>query len=104
MVFSCNFLGTMGYIAVLKYFDSVVIGTVMLMEPVVAAFFGFWAGLDPLPGMQTWIGDAIVTVGSGIVIYSGSKKTEHIDATKAVRPRSNTIDTFSHSVVMKGAT
>ena len=92
MVLSCNFLGTMGYVAVLKYFDSVVIATIMLMEPVVAAFIQFWVGLDGLPGTQTWIGDAIVTIGSALVIYSGSKKTEHIDATKAVRPRLNTMD------------
>ena len=92
MVLSCNFLGTMGYVAVLKYFDSVVISTVMLMEPVCAALFGYWAGLDPLPGPQTWFGDCIVTIGSGIVIYSGASKEEHIDATKAMRPRSDTVD------------
>ena len=104
MVFSCNFLGTMGYIAVLRYFDSVVVSTVMLMEPVAAAFFEFWAGLAPLPGTQTWIGDAIVATGSAVVIFSGSKTTEHIDATKAVRPRSNTIDsTANQSLVIKSS-
>ena len=97
MVLSCNFLGTMGYVAVLKYFDSVVVSTVMLMEPVCAALFGFWAGLDPLPGPQTWVGDVIVTVGSAIVIMSGARKTEHIDATKAMRPRSDTVDNWDSS-------
>jgi len=97
MVLSCNFLGTMGYVAVLKYFDSVVVSTVMLMEPVCAALFGFWADLDPLPGPQTWLGDVIVTVGSALVIYSGSKKTEHIDATKAMRPRSETVENWDLS-------
>eukprot|EP00957_Ditylum_brightwellii_P164523 12526020-Ditylum_brightwellii.AAC.1 len=47
--------------------------------------------------MQTWIGDAIVTMGSGMVIYSGSSKTESIDATKAVRPKHETIDIGSSS-------
>ena len=97
MVLSCNFLGTMGYVAVLKYFDSVVVSTVMLMEPVCAALFGFGAGLDPLPGPQTWVGDVIVTVGSAIVIMSGAKKTEHIDASKAIRPRSDTVDNWDSS-------
>mmetsp|Transcript_1071 Transcript_1071/g.1724 ORF Transcript_1071/g.1724 Transcript_1071/m.1724 type:complete len:664 (+) Transcript_1071:64-2055(+) len=97
IVFICNLLGTLGYIAVLKYFDSVVIATIMLMEPVIAVFIGFWAGVSSLPGMQTWIGDAIVTMGSGMVIYSGSSKTESIDATKAVRPKHETIDIGSSS-------
>lgn len=97
MVLSCNFLGTMGYVAVLKYFDSVVVSTVMLMEPVCAALFGFWAGLDPLPGPQTWVGDVVVTLGSAIVIMSGAKKTEHIDATKAMRHRSDTVDNWDSS-------
>mmetsp|Transcript_35911 Transcript_35911/g.54588 ORF Transcript_35911/g.54588 Transcript_35911/m.54588 type:complete len:659 (-) Transcript_35911:84-2060(-) len=97
IVYVCNFLGAMGYIAVLKYFDSIVIATIMLMEPVSAVFIGFWAGVSSLPGMQTWIGDAIVTMGSGMVIYSGSSKTESIDATKAVRPKHETIDIGSSS-------
>lgn len=101
MVLSCNLLGTMGYVAVLKYFDSVVVSTVMLMEPVCAALFGFWAGLDPLPGPQTWVGDAIVTLGSAIVIMSGAKKTEHIDATRALRPRSDTVDNWDSSFKKK---
>jgi len=82
----------LGYIGMLKYFDSIVVSVTMLMEPVVGVFIGFWLGVDSFPGTQTWIGDIIVTVGSGLVVYSGSKTTESIDATKAVRPRSDTID------------
>lgn len=85
-------LRTLGYISVLKYFDSIVVSVIMLMEPVVGVFIGYWVGVDSLPAAQTWIGSAIVTFGSGLVVYSGSKTTESIDATKAVRPRSNTID------------
>jgi hypothetical protein len=46
MVFLCNLLGTMGYIAVLKYFNSVVVATIMLMEhyctlsPIYILYFG----------------------------------------------------------------
>eukprot|EP00339_Tiarina_fusa_P015204 CAMPEP_0117080070 /NCGR_PEP_ID=MMETSP0472-20121206/56501_1 /TAXON_ID=693140 ORGANISM="Tiarina fusus, Strain LIS" /NCGR_SAMPLE_ID=MMETSP0472 /ASSEMBLY_ACC=CAM_ASM_000603 /LENGTH=213 /DNA_ID=CAMNT_0004807573 /DNA_START=187 /DNA_END=825 /DNA_ORIENTATION=- len=52
----CNCLGTMGYIAVLKYFDAIVPATVMLLEPVVGALLGTIAGTAPLPGLQTWFG------------------------------------------------
>eukprot|EP00957_Ditylum_brightwellii_P128191 9777357-Ditylum_brightwellii.AAC.1 len=36
-------------------------------------------------------------LGSGLVIYSGSSKTESIDATKAVRPKHETINIGSSS-------
>lgn len=103
MVYVCNIMGTVGYIAVLKYFDSVVVATVMLMEPVLAAFIGFGAGVDPLPGIQTWIGDVIVTIGSVLVIFSGARKTESIDATEAMRQRTGTLDvsTNTHIEMMK---
>lgn len=73
MVIICNIIGTAGYV---KYFDPVVVSTAMLMEPVVGALQGFLMGVDPLPGLQTWIGDLIVTSGSALVIISGSKKVE----------------------------
>ncbi|KAL9181636.1 hypothetical protein ACHAXT_010441 [Thalassiosira profunda] len=59
---------TMGYIAILKYFDAVVV-----------------IGVDTLPGWATWAGDAVVMVGSFLVIWSGAKKTETIDATDALQ-------------------
>ena len=84
MAIVCNIIGTTGYIAVMKYFDPVVISMVMLTEPVIAAFLGVLVGVDQLPGMQVWIGDAIVCTGSVLVIYSGSRKKESIDATKSL--------------------
>ena len=83
MAFVCNLIGTTGYVAVMKYFDPVVVSMVMLTEPVIAALLSVVAGVDRLPGMQVWIGDIIVTIGSSMVIYSGSQKVESIDATKA---------------------
>ena len=83
---------TLGYISVLKYFDSIVVSVIMLMEPVVGVFIGRWVGVDSLPSARTWIGSAIVTVGSGLVVYSGATKTESIDATQAVRPRATSVD------------
>jgi hypothetical protein len=57
---------------------------VMLMEPIFAAFMGAAVGVSTLPGWVTWAGDGVVTIGSIMVISSGSKKTESIDATEAL--------------------
>ena len=48
----------MGYIAILKYFDAVVVSMVMLLEPVVATFIGLAVGVDTLPGWVTWVSPA----------------------------------------------
>jgi drug/metabolite transporter (DMT)-like permease len=86
MALICNLLGTTGYIAVMKYFEAVVVSTVMLMEPALGAIMGALAGSDPMPGPVTWLGNAIVTVGIALVVWSGAKTTETIDATKALTP------------------
>jgi drug/metabolite transporter (DMT)-like permease len=76
MVLVCSLMGTIAYVAVLQYFDSVVVSTVMLMEPTVAALTGYLAGVDTLPGLQTWLGDTFVVIGSTMVIYCGATKDE----------------------------
>jgi drug/metabolite transporter (DMT)-like permease len=86
MAIICNCIGTTGYIAVMKYFEPIVPASVMLMEPVVGSLLGVLAGTATMPGAQTWIGDAIVAAGTFLVIYSGAKKTEKIDAAEALRP------------------
>ena len=85
MAIVCNCVGAMGYVAVMKYFDPIVPATVMLMEPVVGALLGVVTGTAQMPGIQTWIGDVIVAAGTFCVIWSGSHKTETMDATKALR-------------------
>jgi len=50
----CNGVGTMGYIAILKYFDAVVVSMVMLCEPIVATFIGMVVGVSTLPSIPTW--------------------------------------------------
>ncbi len=84
MAIICNGVGTTGYIAIMKYFDPVVVTMVMLMEPILASLMGAAAGVSTLPGWLTWAGDAVVAIGSIMVISSGSKKTESIDATEAL--------------------
>jgi len=81
----CNGVGTMGYIAILKYFDAVVVSMVMLCEPIDATFIGMVVGVSTLPSIPTWIGNAIVIIGSAMVIRTGSKKSDMIDATKALQ-------------------
>jgi len=70
--------------AVMNYFDPVVVSIIVLTEPVIAAFIGVFVGVAAWPVQQVWIGDAIVTVGSVMVIDSGSKKTESFDATESL--------------------
>ncbi|KAL3796961.1 hypothetical protein HJC23_000714 [Cyclotella cryptica] len=84
MAIICNGLGTTGYIAIMKYFDPVVVSMVMLMEPILASLMGAAVGVSALPGLVTWAGDAVVVLGSILVIWSGSKKTETIDASGAL--------------------
>eukprot|EP00956_Cyclotella_meneghiniana_P012935 scaffold18488_cov59-Cyclotella_meneghiniana.AAC.10 len=85
MAIVCNLLGTTGYIAIMKYFDPVVVSMVMLMEPIVASVMGAICGVSSLPSLMTWAGDGVVVVGSILVILSGSKKTETIDATNTLK-------------------
>ena len=73
----------------MKYFAAIVPATVMLMEPVVGSLLGVATGTASLPGLQTWIGNAVVAAGTFLVVYSGSSKTEKIDATEALRPSSD---------------
>lgn len=72
----CNLIGTTGYVASMKYFDAVVVSTCMLMEPLMATLMGAAAGVDQLPGVQTWVGGAIVTAGSMMVILADAKRNE----------------------------
>ncbi len=85
----CNGVGTAGYVAIMKYFDPVVVAMVMLMEPVIALFQGIAVGVATLPGWITWLGNTVVVSGSLLVIWSGSKKTETVDATDALHLTDN---------------
>lgn len=87
----CNGVGTMGYIAIMKYFDAVVVSMVMLTEPIVAMLEGMAVGVSTPPGWVTWAGDAVVMVGSIMVIWSGSRSTETIDATDALQDMENEV-------------
>ncbi|KAL7446174.1 hypothetical protein ACHAXM_010040 [Skeletonema potamos] len=100
----CNGVGTTGYVALMKYFDPVAVAMVMLMEPVVALFQGIAVGVATLPGWITWLGNAVVVIGSLIVIRSGSKKTETVDATDALhQTETESVKSLNCSIKIKGS-
>jgi drug/metabolite transporter (DMT)-like permease len=99
LAFVCNIVGTTGYIAVMKYFEPIVVSTVMLSEPIIGSLLAAAVGSDPLPGIQTWLGNIVVAVGIFLVVWSGARSTETIDATKAllqVNHGTSNVDNNSH--------
>ncbi|GMF23610.1 unnamed protein product [Phytophthora lilii] len=84
IVLVCTLVGTLGYIAVMKYFAPIVVSVVMLVEPVLAAFMGVAVGVDVFPGLLTIIGSLLIIAGTALVIVSNSSKTQTIDATQAM--------------------
>lgn len=100
----CNGVGTTGYVAIMKYFDAVVVSMVMLMEPVIALFQGIAVGVATFPGLTTWLGNAVVVSGSVMVIWSGSKKTETVDATDALHQTdTELVKSLNCSLKIKGS-
>ncbi|KAF4316977.1 hypothetical protein BBO99_00005449 [Phytophthora kernoviae] len=84
IVLVCTLVGTLGYVAVMKYFAPIVVSVVMLMEPVLAAFMGVAVGVDVFPGLLTIIGSLLIIAGTVLVIMSNTSKTQTIDATPAM--------------------
>jgi len=73
MVVICNLAGTMGYVRAMPHFDSLVICSVQLLEPVIAEFLSYFAGVGMLPGLVGWIGNAAVAGGTFVVLYESQK-------------------------------
>lgn len=84
VVIVCTLVGTLGYVAVMKYFDPIVVSVVMLVEPTIANLMGVAAGVDALPGVLTVIGSLLVVAGTLLVIVSNSSHVDTIDATPAM--------------------
>jgi drug/metabolite transporter (DMT)-like permease/choline kinase len=84
LVLVCTLVGTLGYIAVMKYFAPIVVSVVMLVEPVLAAFMGVAVGVEVFPGLLTIVGSLLIIAGTALVIVSNSSKTQTIDATEAM--------------------
>ncbi|CAH0483063.1 unnamed protein product [Peronospora belbahrii] len=84
IVVVCTLIGTLGYIAAIKYFAPIVVSIVMLVEPVLAAFMGVVLGVDVFPGLLTIVGSLLIISGAALVIVSNSSKTQTIDVTQAM--------------------
>ncbi|KAE8989568.1 hypothetical protein PR003_g16278 [Phytophthora rubi] len=91
IVLVCTLIGTLGYIAVMKYFAPIVVSVVMLVEPVLAAFMGVAVGVDVFPGLLTIAGSLLIIGGTALVIVSNSSKTQTIDATQAMSSTSTAL-------------
>ncbi|KAG7393353.1 hypothetical protein PHYPSEUDO_009557 [Phytophthora pseudosyringae] len=91
IVLVCTLVGTLGYIAVMKYFAPIVVSVVMLVEPVLAAFMGVAVGVDVFPGFLTIAGSLLIIAGTALVIVSNSSKTQTIDATQAMSSTSTAL-------------
>jgi hypothetical protein len=97
--------------AVLKYFDPLVITVVSLLEPLISIVIGCILGMAPVPGLGTWIGGTMMIVGAFGVTDTGETK-ETVDATDAIvasspsRPpppkdRMNRLARFDRSIEMQ---
>ncbi|OQR95199.1 Drug/Metabolite Transporter (DMT) Superfamily [Thraustotheca clavata] len=75
LVAICDFVGGMGYIRVMAYFDPVFVSIVMLMEPILATILGIPVWVASMPGLTTCIGNLIVITGTGIVIVTNCSKS-----------------------------
>ncbi|OQS07399.1 Drug/Metabolite Transporter (DMT) Superfamily [Thraustotheca clavata] len=82
LVVICDFGGRMGFIRVLAYFDPLVVSITMLMQPILAAFFGVAAGVATVPGLITCIGSVIVIAGTALVISSSTAKPKSLSPKK----------------------
>ena len=78
----CDTFGTMGFVAVLKYFEPIVVSVVMLLQPFIATLEGLVLPMStPLPGVLTICGGLIVLSGT-IAVLLQTKRMEFQVVTK----------------------
>ena len=69
MVLVVNFVGTMGFVRAMEYFDNIVIAVATLMEPLLASLIAFACNAGLLPGSLGWLGNLLVVLGTLAVVY-----------------------------------
>lgn len=52
-----------------KFVSPLTIATAMLSEPLVGSYLGYLAGMQPMPGLYTWLGGVVLLVGLFAVLY-----------------------------------
>jgi hypothetical protein len=64
--------GSIGYVAVLKYFDSLVMANVMLGDQIIGNFFFRLMFREaPWPDAITWAGTAVMALGVSALVLAG---------------------------------
>ena len=66
----------MGFVRSMKKFDPIVIAVATLLEPMIASIIATIMHVGVLPGVQGWIGNAIVIMGTLAVVYPQASKGE----------------------------
>jgi drug/metabolite transporter (DMT)-like permease len=69
IVLVCNVMGTMGFLNAMQHFDNLIIAVATLMEPMVASLIAYALRVGDLPGLDGWIGNILVVVGTIGVVY-----------------------------------
>lgn len=78
LVLVCNFVGTMGFVRAMQYFDNIIIAVSTLMEPMLASFIATLLHVGVLPGPLGWLGNLLVVIGTlGVVYPSVDKGSAH---------------------------
>ena len=59
-----------------KFVSPLTISTAMLSEPLFGSYLGYLAGMQPLPGLFTWLGGMVLLVGLFAILYGETEKDE----------------------------
>jgi len=73
-------MGTLGYIASMKYFDPLIISVVMLAEPIMATAQGIVVGVASIPDAYGIIGSFIVILGATLVVKSSASHEDKVES------------------------
>jgi len=93
--FIMDIIASQGALAVLCYFEALLVSVVLLTQPVVVILLDLVLGVSSFPSTMTLIGCTVVMLGCGFVVISSSG--EHIEVIDA----SSLIDAENHSLEHK---
>ena len=51
----------------LVFFSPVIVSAAYLFEPFIGQLLGYWLGIDLMPGVATWLGTFIATIGVAVI-------------------------------------
>jgi len=77
-------MGTMGFIASMKYFEPLIISVAMLTEPVVATLISVFVGVEHVPGWYSIGGGITVLTGCLLVLLASHQTSTVLDVTDHV--------------------